>query len=52
MNGNIKEFNMNLSVCCLKALKHGKTICPVCQQVLLPFNPTTQLKIQFKEKKR
>lgn len=43
---------MNWNTCCYKALKHGETICPVCNQTLLPFNPTTQLKIQFKEKQR
>lgn len=41
-----------IGTCCYKALKHGETICPVCEQTLLPFNQTTQLKIQFKEKQK
>ena len=41
-----------MNTCCLKALKHGEKYCPVCGQYLIPFNPTTQLKINFKEKQK
>ena len=43
---------MKLAPCCCKSLKHGESVCVVCGQTLLPFNPTTQLAIQFKEKQR
>lgn len=43
---------MNWNTCCYKALKHGETICPVCQQTLLPIGIPQQLAIQFKEKQK
>lgn len=41
-----------MNTCCLKALKHGETYCPVCGQKTIPFEIQRQLKIQFKEKQR
>ena len=43
---------MKLNNCCLKALKHHEQRCPVCQQLLIPFEKQLQLAIQFKEKQR
>ena len=43
---------MNLNSCCLKALKHGETVCPVCQQTIIPMGIPEQLKIKFKEKQK
>ena len=43
---------MKLGTCCFKALKHGETICPVCNQVLIPFSPQLQLTINFKERQK
>ncbi|MBR4419665.1 MAG: hypothetical protein IKT32_02180 [Clostridia bacterium] len=54
---------MNLNSCCLKALKHGETVCPVCGtyvlaaisqmekdgQLKLMFDKQKQLVVQFKE---
>ena len=36
----------------MKALKHGQNICPVCGQVLIPYEKQLQLSINFKEKQR
>ena len=43
---------MKLSVCCCKALKHGQTVCPVCNQQLFKIYHTEQLAIDFNQKKR
>ena len=40
---------MNLNSCCLKALKHGETVCPVCGQTIIPVGIPQQLRIKFKE---
>lgn len=43
---------MKLGTCCYKALKHGETVCPVCNQTLLPIGIPQQLVIQFKGKQK
>ena len=43
---------MKLGTCCYKALKHGQTVCPVCQQTLLPMEIPQQLVIKFKENQK
>ncbi len=30
---------MKLNNCCYKAIKHHQQVCPVCQQILLGYEP-------------
>ena len=47
-----REKDGRFNNCCLKALKHHEYRCPVCNQLLIPFEPQRQLAIKFNEKQK
>lgn len=47
-----REKDGQLNPCCAKAFKHHEYRCPVCNQLLIPFEPQRQLAINFNERQK